>query len=673
RLYVDTGHHPEFCTPEVDNPDDWVAYAFACEAILRDLARQLSARAKTRVVVFKCNVDYTKRKTTWACHESYEHEARAAALPRQLIPHFVTRLYCAAGGLRASCPGIEFTLSPRVHTFVSEISSGTTGSRGIFNTREEALAGRGHQRLHVICCDSVCSHTSLWLRGATTGLVLAMTEAGLGPGDAVQLRDPLQAMHSFAIDPHFTTTAELVNGRRLTALEIQRHYLERAEAHLDHDCMPPWAEAACRRWREMLDRLKRGPEAVQHTLDWAIKYPIFMDHLRRGGVDPEALPHWNKVVTHLHDALRRGDGRRRLAADLILDPQGPLHDDVRRLGPYLKEHGLHWEQVGDVLRLRAELCEIDMLFGQVEPEGIFHDLEPHLDHRIIDDARITEAKSTPPQTTRARLRGEAIVSLAGKDRCCAGWTFVRDGRRRLDLSDPLESDAHWETVSERPDAVGLAHYQTAISREYNRGNLGRAHGHLEVALRLGAELGARGLDLLRPYQAWVESRRGRLDEAIAVLDDMAGTAGGPDALAAEYVAVHRFQGLTPAHPEARTRIDRADQLMARERWSSAIVATYLGHKGYILARAGPLEEAERVLRSACAPRVLASAHRRVAARSMADLADVLRIKGEREDATTWLDKAEQIYEHHEYPGEEADYLLTYRAKLAGDLRAARAL
>jgi hypothetical protein len=51
--------------------------------------------------------------------------------------------------------------------------------------------------------------------------------------------------------------------------------------------------------------------------------------------------------------------------------------------------------------------------------------------------------------------------------------------------------------------------QTAISREYNRGNLGRAHGHLEVALRLGAELGARGLDLLRPYQAWVESRRGR--------------------------------------------------------------------------------------------------------------------------------------------------------------------
>ena len=296
RFYQDSGHHPEFCTPEVDHPDDCVRYALACELIMGDLARDLGKKLKRVVLIFRTNIDYTQPDVTWACHESYLHCAATAGLPRQLIAHLVSRLCFCAGGLNPKCPGIEFSLSPRVHNFVTAVSHTTTSRRGIFNTREEPLAAGPYRRLHVICCDSLCSQTALWLRVATTCLVVAMAEGGLEPGEHVQLAHPVAALHRFATDPHFKATAELSDGRRLTALQIQRHYLEVAEAHCGHPCMPAWAGEACRRWRAMLDRLEQGPAAVDRTLDWAIKYTLFRDHVRRRGFDPQSLPHWNHVL-----------------------------------------------------------------------------------------------------------------------------------------------------------------------------------------------------------------------------------------------------------------------------------------------------------------------------------------------------------------------------------------
>ncbi len=224
RLYLDTGHHPEICTPEVDHPDDCVRYMLACESILADLARKLSRPLlKTGILLFKCNVDYWRPDVTWACHESYLHRANLCALPSQLIAHLVSRVWCGAGGLNPLCAGIQFSLSPRAHIFVKEVSNSTTSCRGIFNTRDESLASGRYRRLHVICCDSLCSQTGLWLRLGTTCLVLAMAEGGLRPGEAVQLREPVEALHRFAADPYFRAAAELTDGRRMTALQIQRH------------------------------------------------------------------------------------------------------------------------------------------------------------------------------------------------------------------------------------------------------------------------------------------------------------------------------------------------------------------------------------------------------------------------------------------------------------------
>lgn len=670
RLYVDTGHHLEVCIPEVDSPDECVRFVDACKSIVADLARKVSRKLRKDVLIFTTNVDYWQYKTTWACHESFSHCADRASLPADLVPHFVSRLWCGAGGLNPLCAGIEFSMSPRLHIFETEISGNTTDRRGIFNTRDESLAGGAYQRLHVICGDTLCSQTSLWLRVGTTGLVLAMAEAGLKPGRAVRLRRPVQALHRFATDPYFKTTAELGDGRCVTALQIQRHYLEMAEANLEHDCMPEWAPEVCRRWRAMLDRLQQGPEAVELTLDWAIKYAIFQEHLREEGLDPALLPHWNKVLTRLQTLLRKKQLGERLSADLIIGRNGPLRDEVKRLEPKLTAHGLAWEQVPQVLRLRSELCETDLHFGQLHPKGIFATLEPQLEHRIPGIGAIDRAKTTPPQRTRARLRGEAIRRLAGRQNCSASWTYVQDDKgRRLDLSGPLCLDAHWSDGARREPAMGLTRRE--VSFHYNRGDLNLMLAITERARRSRAVIGPDGVGHFMPYVAWAKSRRGELARALAILDELTATGGNPNSLVWEYVAVYRFQALVPSRPEIWTWIRLGDELLAGGLRSQCTRAAHLGHKGYVLARSGPLREAERVLRSACGCRDLGGNHARVEARNMTDLADVLRILGQHDEAARWLDEAATIHACHDYPGDKADHLLTVQAKLERDPARAR--
>src|SRR5206468_7166332 len=135
----------------------------------------------------------------------------------------------------------------------------------------ESLSARGYSRLHLLCGESLCSDTALWLRVATTALVVAMIDAGKRPAEGVELAGPLRALHAFALDRGCRLGAARREGAPISAIEIQRHYLGRAEACLREAFMPAWAGEACARWREMLERLEADPSGLSRTLDWAIK------------------------------------------------------------------------------------------------------------------------------------------------------------------------------------------------------------------------------------------------------------------------------------------------------------------------------------------------------------------------------------------------------------------
>jgi tetratricopeptide (TPR) repeat protein len=452
RFYIDSGGHPEMTTPECGNPWDVVRYIRAGESILLRLADEKEGtRSTKRVALFRCNVDYSGGHTTWGCHESYLHRIDPKTLPEQIIPHLVSRLvYTGAGGFNNLSPGIEFTLSPRTVHLTAAVSHDSTQNRGIFHSKDEALCGNGYHRLHILCGESVCSEAAAWLRSGTTALVVAMCEAGRHPGAAVALRAPVEAMRRFASDPTCTATAAAVDGRRLSAIDIQRHYLAQAEACAGDGFMPAWAGEVCRRWRAVLDCLAGGWESAAMTLDWAIKRALYEERARRRGLTWKSLGSWTDVVGKLAPAWARATGPDRpMEATAVLAGDSPIAGEVARMTPIIRERGLGWDDLGPFLALRSELFEIDTRFGQLGPEGIFTNLDAAgaLTHRVDGVDNIEYAVDHPPDVARARVRGQLVRELSGNGaRYCCDWQGVSDceAGKRLDLSDPFNVAPEWK-------------------------------------------------------------------------------------------------------------------------------------------------------------------------------------------------------------------------------------
>jgi proteasome accessory factor A len=451
RLYLDCGNHPELSTPECSSPWDVVRYTLAGERILSDLGEALQARGKIpELSIFKCNVDYSGSRTTWGCHESYLHRADPSRVAREIIPHLVSRIvYAGAGGFSNLSPGIEFLLSPRVPHLVKTVSSSSTECRGIFHSKDEPLCGGGFHRMHILSGESLCSERSALLKVGVTALVVRLIEAGVCRGEKVGLRFPRKAMCAYAGDPHCRAAAALADGRQLTAVAIQRHYLEDAEQQLGQSFLPPWAEELCRQWRTVLDRLETDPEELATSLDWPVKLRLMRERARRRGVAWESLPAWNAVAGALYAALARTPARGQpLSAELVLGRRSPVQGEVETLGRALLAEGLGWEGLAPFLRLRSELFEIDTRFGQLGRRGLFGalDREGVFSHRVAGLGSVADAIRAAPGGGRARERGEWIRQLQGHGRryaCTWDRIFDRETGRILDLQDPFGRDVRW--------------------------------------------------------------------------------------------------------------------------------------------------------------------------------------------------------------------------------------
>jgi len=452
RLYFDCGH-PEFCTPEVTHPLDVVRYALAGDLMWGELTGRVAQESpQHQFLLFKTNVDYAQN-ATWACHESYGHRANPTELPDQLIPHLVSRiLYTGAGGFHPASVAIAPVLSPRVFHLEQAVGDSSTSNRSIFHTKNEALARDWH-RLHVLSGECLCSHTATYLKFGTTALVLALAEAGLNPGADVRLVSPVEAIRRFSSDLTLRATALTTNHRRLTALDIQRHYLESAERHSDHPGMPAWAPQVRLVWRDILDRLAQGPQAVNRSLDWAMKLDLYSRHAAGRGFQTEALADWRRITEALAAAHRATGTTEPFSVDLVLSSHSPLQPEVTRLSPELQAHGLAWEQFPAYLNLMLELCELDIHFSQVWPPGLFHQLDQLpglLAHRSpeLNPAAVQRAVTTAPDHGRAHLRGSFVRDHAAQNQYRCDWHVIHNGAEAtLDLSDPFRCEMPpWTTA-----------------------------------------------------------------------------------------------------------------------------------------------------------------------------------------------------------------------------------
>lgn len=457
RLYIDCGLHVEYSTPECANPWDAVRYVEAGHRTMLELIQKF-ANGRARGVETGCyrvNVDYSGNGATWGCHESYLHRIPPDALPFHLIPHLVSRIvYTGAGGFEPLSGGLRFTLSPRASLIERTISSDSTGSRGIFHTKDEPL-GTGYHRLHVICGENLCSQLAMFLKFGATSLVVAIAEAGLCPGKDVQLVAPLEALRAVAGDLDCKKPLRVKGSPGMTAIDIQRHYLAMAEARLNQSFMPSWAPAVCAQWRRVLNLLEAGPAAVSKMLDWAMKLSLYASQASRRGLNWARLPFWAEIIDRQRHAVALPSDNSQLPLDLAPGPETPAPGANAELDALLQRKGLQWDELRQVQALRAEFLEIDTRFGQLGPRGVFTALDEAsiLDHCVPGVDNIEHAMWNPPSTGRAKLRGAVVRRVAGDkegDWYC-DWQRIYSNRhaRILDLSDPFAQTETWHDTPPR--------------------------------------------------------------------------------------------------------------------------------------------------------------------------------------------------------------------------------
>jgi len=349
--------------------------------------RLLAARpGQPPVNLYKNNAD--GKGQSYGTHENYLMPRRTAFpdIVRHLIPFFVTRqVVCGAGrvGIGVDSRGAGYQISQRADFFETEVGLETTLKRPIINTRDEphAVADR-YRRLHVIIGDANHLDVATLLKTGTTSLVLGMIEDGHLTEDW-SVRRPVAALQTVSHDPTLTATVELVDGRSVTALDLQWMYFEAARVWLDRRGDDPEAEATAEvmgLWEEVLTGLGRDVMSCAPLLDWVAKLQL--------------------------------------------------------LEGYRARDGLAWDD--------HRLAAIDIQWADVRPEkGLVHRLRDRgLLRDLVTPEEVKAAQTTPPEDTRAWFRGECVRRFTGQV-FSASWdsvVFDVPGRASLQRVPILEPE-----------------------------------------------------------------------------------------------------------------------------------------------------------------------------------------------------------------------------------------
>ena len=398
RLYLDVGSHPEYATAECDSLSQLLAYDKAGERIFHQLSQQCDEALRNdgfagSTYLFKNNVD--SRGNSYGAHENYliSRELALKSFGQQLLPFLITRqLICGAGKIA----GDKFVISQRADQVWEGVSSATTRTRPIINTRDEPHGdSHRYRRMHVIVGDSNMSEPTFALKVGSMLLVIEMLEAGFDL-PAMELADPIAHIRDIAADPTGAIELTLAAGGTVTALEVQQRTLDAAKRWLEQRPDEGTPNEKMGRvvdlWSRMLDAIATQDfSGVVTEIDWVIK---------------------RKLLTQFKDRL-----------------------------------GCGWDH--------PKLAQIDLTYHDINPErGLFYLLERKgLAARWIEDAAIEHAVDNPPATTRAAVRGEFLTAV--RERGLAhnvDWVHLKVNRpepRTVELQDPFANadDAAADLIS----------------------------------------------------------------------------------------------------------------------------------------------------------------------------------------------------------------------------------
>ncbi|MFP5219348.1 MAG: Pup--protein ligase, partial [Actinomycetes bacterium] len=388
RLYLDVGSHPEYATPECDSAVDLVTHDKAGERILEGLLVDAERRLREEgiagdIYLFKNNTD--SAGNSYGCHENYlvGRHGEFTRLADVLIPFLVSRQIIAGAGKVLQTPrGAVYCVSQRAEHIWEGVSSATTRSRPIINTRDEPHAdAERFRRLHVIVGDSNMNEVTTLLKVGTTDLVLRMIEAGVVMRD-LTLENPIRAIREISHDITGRRKVKLGNGREASALEIQKEYYGKAVDFIARRGSDATVARVLELWGRTLQAVESGDlSLVDREVDWVTKYHLIERYRAKHDL-PLSSPRVAQLDLAYHD-VHRGRG----------------------------------------------------LYYLLEKKGLVE--------RATTDLAVFEAKSVPPQTTRARLRGEFIRHAQEKRRdFTVDWVHLKlndQAQRTVLCKDPFRA------------------------------------------------------------------------------------------------------------------------------------------------------------------------------------------------------------------------------------------
>src|SRR6201997_2432060 len=282
RFYNDHAH-PEYSTPECTTLRQIVSQDKAGERILAECARRRNQKLQAgyEVRLYKNNTDFAGH--SYGCHDNYLMIRDIAwdRLVAGILPFLVTRqIFAGAGkmGIEAesgqSDPGV-YQISQRADFFSVVVSIDTMNRRPLINTRDEPhVDASRYRRFHVILGDSNMSEWATALKIGTTALVLDLIERDQAP--QLEIAQPIDANKSISRDQNYDWIIELKDGRKISAIEVQRIYL-RAASKLEYESPstnPARTEDRqwiLQEWENVLNDLERDVMTTRDRVDWAAK------------------------------------------------------------------------------------------------------------------------------------------------------------------------------------------------------------------------------------------------------------------------------------------------------------------------------------------------------------------------------------------------------------------
>lgn len=388
RLYLDVGSHPEYATPECDSIYDCTVHDKAGERKLEELLIGAEQRLREEgirgtIYLFKNNTD--SAGNSYGCHENYltRRSDETDKYQQDLIPFLVSRqIFTGAGQVLQTARGPIFSIAQRAEHIWESMSSATTRSRPIINTRDEPHAdAEKYRRLHVIVGDSNMSEYTTFLKLGSTACMLRMIEAKDVSLRDLTLENPVRAIRDISHDITCRKKVRLESGRELSALDIQREYLDSALKFADTHGFSPTEMQALEMWEHCVSTIENDPLKLGTEVDWVIKH-------------------------NLIEAFR-------------------------------SKHGLALDD--------ARVATLDLQYHDIRRDrGVFYRMQDrNMVERICVEDDITSAMVKAPQTTRARLRSEFITAAKEKKRdYTVDWVHLKindQAQRTVLCKDPFKS------------------------------------------------------------------------------------------------------------------------------------------------------------------------------------------------------------------------------------------